>query len=68
MRLFAFLHFAEMASESNHRASHLGRLVHPAGLPALCCTAYFCFPGGGEVDSSGVSLLCGHHTNHGGLW
>lgn len=68
MHLLAFLHFAEVASECNHRASHLGSVVHPAGLPALCCAAYFCIPGGGEVESSRVGLLCGHHVNDGGLW
>lgn len=66
--LFALIPPTEMASESNHCASHLGRPVHPAGLRALCCTAYFCFPRGGEVDSSGVGLLCSHYANNSRLW
>lgn len=58
----------EMAGESDHRASDLGHLVHPAGLPALRGRAHPGVPKGGEVDPAGVGLFCRYHPDHGGLW
>lgn len=66
--LHCFTQLTEMASQSYHCAGDFSRPLHLAGLPALCCCAYICFPRGGEVDSAGVSLLCSNHPDNSGVW
>lgn len=68
LKYFFSLFLAEMESKPDHSAGDLSCSVHPAGLLALCCSAYSGFSGGGAVESAGVGLLCCHHSDHGGLW